>query len=87
MKQKRARPERCQSCEYCVITPSSEKSAVCELKLYGVEIWWQACKYFITRDQRVELIRRYDRGEKKPLQDRIKLEKEFYEKQAEPKEE
>ena len=51
VKRKRSRQERCESCTYCVITPSEEKSGYCELKEYAVEMWWQACKDYITREE------------------------------------
>ena len=85
MKRKRSRQERCEGCAYCVLTPSLEKSAYCELKEYAVEMWWQACKYFITHDQRGELLREWKEGRKERLQERLRIEKEFYEKQEERK--
>lgn len=51
MKRKRSWRERCESCAYCVLIPSQEKSAFCELKVYGVEMWWRGCKHHITREE------------------------------------
>lgn len=84
MKRKRARPERCQSCAYCVLTPSSlsEMSAYCELKLYGVEMWWQACKCYVTHDQiRAWIQERVETGEAPArMREQIRATKQYFEK-------
>jgi len=78
------------TCEYFVFAgeqvalPKAERTGRtggCDLREYGVEYWWKACKYHITRKERATMIQEAIKGRDGLLKERVALEKEFYEEQ------